>query len=568
VLLNTVNISKKTIYFSIFEKIFNMMKTILFSTILLFVLSGKAQNTVGVINNTSQAYNGYTLFNAHTETFLINNCGQVVRQWTSTFVQGNSVYLLENGNLLRTGNTNSTDIVFGGQGGVIELYNWEGTLIWQYYYDTPQYRQNHDIFPLPNGNILILAAKVMTNAQAIQAGRNPALLPQSVLYSQQIVEVQPVGTNQGTIVWEWDIKDHLIQDFDATKDNFGVVSQNPNKLNVNFTNGGDGSSNWLHVNSVQYNLTLNQIILSSRNLSEIWIIDHSTTTAQAATGSGGLSGKGGDLIYRWGNPQAYNVGTAADRKLYGQHYPHWIADGLLDAGKIIVFNNGRDRQPQFSEVFILNPPTSAAGVYVMQPGGTFGPQNPDYIFDQNPLPTPLFTAILGGANRLPNGNILICAGSLGALIEIDNLENIVWRYVNPVNNATGVKANQGGTPPAINALFRGTKYSPDYPAFIGKDLTAGSPIELNSGINAACSVLAVNKYTLSEVKVTPNPTSGLVKIAFDFTIDKIEVYTILGAKISTVLNLKIVDLSGLPSGIYLLKIFVDGEMQTKKVIKH
>jgi hypothetical protein len=157
---------------------------------------------------------------------------------------------------------------------------------------------------------------------------------------------------------------------------------------------------------------------------------------------------------------------------------------------------------------------------------------------------------------------------LGALIEIDNLENIVWRYVNPVNNATGVKANQGGTPPAINALFRGTKYSPDYPAFIGKDLTAGSPIELNSGINAACSVLAVNKYTLSEVKVTPNPTSGFVTIAFDFTIDKIEVYTILGAKISTVLNLKTVDLSGLPSGVYLLKIFVNGEMQTKKVIKH
>ncbi len=308
-----------------------MIKQLHIYTILLFSSLAISQNTVGVISNTSQSYNGYTLFTSHTETFLINNCGQLVRQWNSAFPPGNSVYLLENGTLLRTGRTDSNDIVFGGQGGVVELYSWEGNLLWQFFYDTPQYRQHHDVFPMPNGTILILAAKVMTNAQAIQAGRDPALLPQSGLYSEQIVEVQPVGSNQGNIVWEWDIKNHLIQDFDATKDNFGVVSQNPNKLDINFTNGGNGNSNWLHVNSVQYNATLDQIILSSRNLSEIWIIDHSTTTAQAATGIGGIYGKGGDILYRWGNPQAYKNGTEIDRKLYGQHYPHWIPNGLLDA---------------------------------------------------------------------------------------------------------------------------------------------------------------------------------------------------------------------------------------------
>jgi len=42
------------------------------------------------------------------------------------------------------------------------------------------------------------------------------------------------------------------------------------------------------------------------------VIDHSTTTAQAAGHSGGTYGKGGDLLYRWGNPNAYQHGTAAD----------------------------------------------------------------------------------------------------------------------------------------------------------------------------------------------------------------------------------------------------------------
>ncbi len=545
-----------------------MIKKLLLYSSLFFSLLAVSQNTVGVITNTSQSYNGYTLFTSHTETFLINNCGQLVRQWNSTFPPGNSVYLLENGTLLRTGRTDSSDIVFGGQGGVVELYNWEGNLLWQYFYDTPQYRQHHDIFPMPNGNVLILAAKVMTNAQAIQAGRNPNMLPQSVLYSEQIVEVQPVGSNQGIIVWEWDIKDHLIQDFDATKDNFGIVSQNPNKLDINFTNGGDGNSNWLHVNSVQYNAILDQIILSSRNLSEIWIIDHSTTTAQAATGSGGIYGKGGDILYRWGNPQAYKNGTEINRKLYGQHYPHWIPDGLVDGGKIMLFNNGSGRFPQFSEVFILNPPTNTAGFYLLEANNTFGPENPDYIYaDMSATPSPFSSNILSGADRLPNGNILICEGNTGEIFEIDNQENIVWKYINPVHGGTGVRAVQGGNPPAVRTLFRATKYSENYAAFTGKDLTPGSPIELNSQINVACSILDVDKFQITDLNVSPNPTSGLVNINMDAEIDKIEIYNILGAKMKTVLSSKSLDLAEFQSGIYLLKIYVGNTTLTKKIIK-
>jgi hypothetical protein len=536
-------------------------------TLLFFIITVKSQNTVGVITNTSDTFDGFTIFTSHTETYLINNCGEVINQWTSDYPPGNAVYLLENGNVLRAGSTNSADITLGGQGGVIELFDWDGDLVWQYFYDTPQYRQHHDIYPMPNGNILILAAKVMTNFEAILAGRNPDLLPQGVLYSEQIVEVEPVGFNQANIVWEWDIKNHLIQDFDATKNNFGSVSENKHKLDINFTNGLNGSANWLHVNSIQYNEELDQIVLSSRNLSEIWIIDHSTTTSEAASSSGGIYGKGGDILYRWGNPQAYKQGSESDRKLYGQHYPHWIGENLIDEGKIILFNNGNGRIPQFSEVYIINPPISSPGFYISET--TFGPVEPDYIYaDTVNVPSTFNSAILSGAERLPNGNILICEGITGTIFEIDNNNNKVWEYINPTNNITGAISSQGNNPASNNQLFRAKKYPLNYPAFEGRDLTPGNPIELNSEINEPCTVLSIDDFVLNNLKLSPNPTSNIVNIETTTVITKIEVYNILGSKINMVENSNSVDLSNFESGMYLLKIVSNDATITKRVIKN
>ena len=58
-----------------------------------------SQNTVGTILNSTASYNAYTLFTVKKETYLINNCGQVINQWFSDYNSGKSVYLLENGNL-------------------------------------------------------------------------------------------------------------------------------------------------------------------------------------------------------------------------------------------------------------------------------------------------------------------------------------------------------------------------------------------------------------------------------------------------------------------------------------
>ena len=451
-----------------------MKKKLLCLFLLLDIITSNSQNTVGTTFITEDVYDAFTLISANTKAYLINNCGEVVNEWTSAYIPGNAVYLLPNGNLLRAGRVqdNSSDIVFGGQGGIVELFDWDGNLIWSFLYNSNQERQHHDVFPMPNGNVLILAATVISSAEAILAGRDPNSLPENRLYNEQIIEVEPIGTNQANIVWEWNVKDHLIQDIDNSKDNFGDVSMNPGKLDINFLNGGSGTANWLHFNSIQYDEILNQIVISSRNLSEIYIIDHSTTTTEAATSSGGTYGKGGDFLYRWGNPQSYRQGSEADRILYGQHYPHYISQGLNDEGKLILFNNGRDRTPSFSEVMIIEPPATIPGFYNYTPDTAFGPTNADYIYeDQSASPSPFYSSIVSSAQRLPNGNTLICEGQFGEIFEIDSNDNKVWEYINPVHNLNGNISSQGDPPPGVNILFRAIKYAPDFPAFIGRDLT-------------------------------------------------------------------------------------------------
>jgi Arylsulfotransferase (ASST)/Secretion system C-terminal sorting domain len=529
----------------------------------------QSQNTVGIKSISNEAYDALTLFTINTSTYLINNCGEVVNQWSSAYIPGNAVYLLPNGNLLRAGRLEdgSSNITFGGRGGIVELFDWDDNLLWSYTYSSNEYRQHHDVYPLPNGNVLLLAATVMTAEEAIQAGRNPTLLVDNELYNEQIIELEPVGTNQANIVWEWNIKDHLIQEFDSTKDNFGVIADNPQKLDINFTNGNFGNNNWLHINSIQYNDARNQIVLSSRNLSEIWIIDHSTTTAEAASSSGGNYGKGGDLLYRWGNPQAYGQGDENDRTLFGQHYPHFIASGLPNENKILIFNNGVQRNPTYSQVDIISPPESSLGVYDYTANTAYAPLSTDFTYsDQSSDPSEFYSAIVSSAQQLPNGNILVCEGREGRFFELNSNQDIVWEYVNPVNNSTGEISVQGDPPSPQNLTFRAIKYALDFSAFVGRDLTPGLPIETNPDLSP-CENLSISEVEDSIVSLYPNPTNDVITINSTLTIQKVEIYNILGTMVGKTSS-NIVDLSSQSSGMYFLKIYSNSGLTSKKVIRN
>ena len=493
---------------------------LLFFCMAFSTLSGQDQ-TVGWFGLEPGAAGGYTLFQPirSTTTYLIDNCGREVHRWESDFTPGNSVYLLENGRLLRTAKSVPDTLAFfqmGGAGERVQLVDWDGAVLWDFRYADDRVRMHHDIEPLPNGNVLILAWERKTEEEAIAAGRDPGLLPDGELWSEHIIEVLPFS---GEIVWEWHLWDHLVQDFDQGKDNFGAVAAHPELLDVNITGGAsaDGSADWTHANSIAYNPERDEIMILSPFLDELYVIDHSTTTAEAAGHRGGKWDRGGDFLFRWGNPRAYGQGTAADRQFFGAHDAHWIPQGLPGAGNIMVFNNGDAERP-YSSVDILEPPVDdyLNGSYVYVPGNPFLPQRPAYRYGADP-PGSFFSSFISGAQRLPNGNTLICAGAQGRFFEITPSEEAVWEYVNPVTHLGPVGyteeipifSGRNG-----NIVFRCTKYGPDYPGFQDRDLTAGDPLELNFPEPYPCEMLTdLERVTPGEVNVFPVPARDRLTIA-------------------------------------------------------
>lgn len=440
-------------------------------SLLVSILPMKAQQTMGLFANSMEAFDGYTLFAPinSTETYLINNCGEKVHSWPSTYRPGLSCYLLENGILLRTGRIQG----MGNGSGIVEMIDWDGNVIWDYTAIDTHGRQHHDIELLPNGNILLIVWDQYSQAELEEVGSSTN---NSIITSEQIIEIQPDLINGGgTIVWEWKAWDHLVQDADESKPNFGTVADHPERIDINFLN--HNNADWLHFNGVDYNEEFDQIIISVHNFSEFWIIDHSTTTAEAASSEGGRYGRGGNLLYRWGNPQAYDQGTAGDQKLFLQHHTHWIPEPFEDAGKIILFNNqaGNPANQNYSTVDIVELPVDADGVYAYE-GGAFGPEDFDWTY-RAPEPTDFFSNIISGVQRLENGHTLICEGVGGRLFEINEEEEIVWEYVNPVNEDGPMAQN---TNPFGNNVFRCTRYSPEFEGLAGRDLTPQGYIEFGS----------------------------------------------------------------------------------------
>ncbi len=410
------------------------------------LVRGNVEQTVGLFQNEPGSFDGYTLFGAvlGDDVYLIDNDGRLVHQWDDA--GGITWYLLEDGTLMT-----------GPDGGItqpVRRFAWDGTLLWEFGNPLVRNLFHHDIEVLPNGNVLIVAAERRTAAEAIAAGRDPGLLQDDALISLHVIEVEPTGPTSGEIVWEWRAWDHLIQDFDATKDNFGVVADHPELIDVNFiefTRSVGGEYDWHHTNAVYQNEDLDQIVVSVRHFSEIWVIDHSTTPQEAASHGGGNSGEGGDLLYRWGNPQAYGAGDAGDQQLFSQHDSQWIEPGLPGAGNILIFNNGNGRPGAYSSVVEIAPPVDSSGNYALTPGEAFGPVSPAWEYDAD-----FFAFFISGAVRLPNGNTLMDNGPDGTFIEVTPAGQIVWEYVNPVISTgpvvQGQLATRGWEQPSLPGL--------------------------------------------------------------------------------------------------------------------
>ena len=416
----------------------------------------------GVLLNESRAFPGYNLISPSGKTtYLYDNEGRVVHSWTSEYSGFSNAYLLENGHLFRTAEATNRNPRFRGpaMGGWFQEFDWDGNILWDFEYHSERRLPHHDAIKLPNGNALLICWEMIDEKEAVAQGRRAETVKDSHLQPDCLVEIKPTGQKSGEIVWEWRSWDHLIQDQDRNKPNYGKVADHPERFDLNYIPGeddpvpspapakGDAANgqpknaekraqinpDWMHVNAVAYNADLDQIVLSSPHFSEIWIIDHGTTTEEARGHTGGRWGKGGDILYRWGNPRVYRNGTRVDQRLFGQHNIQWIPKGLRGEGHLLVFNNGAGRQPEeYSSVDEFEPPTDKAGNYIRRERAPFEPDSALWSYSNK---SDFFSWFISGTQRLPNGNTLIDAGAQGIVFEVTPENEIVWKFVNPFKNA-------------------------------------------------------------------------------------------------------------------------------------
>jgi hypothetical protein len=458
----------------------------------------------GLIRSEPGATPGYVLFqpSASGTIHLVDNEGRAVHVWETPHAPGGDFEMLANGNLLR-GARDPEQLGFktGGTGGLLQELDWDGTVVWEWKLSEAERVHHHDVTVLANGNVLLLAWEVKSPEEARRRGRRADQIPPQGLWVDYVLEIEPVRPRGAKVVWEWHVWDHLVQRQDPEAPGYAEPSAHPGRIDLNgdtrapqidaaqleqlkalgYVPPGatpqDLRADFLHVNAVAHHPRLDQIALSVPTFGEIWIVDHSTTSAEAAGSTGGRSGRGGDLLYRWGNPSAYGRADAAAQRLFYQHDVRWIPDGWEGAGNLMVFNNGRGRpEGPWSSVDEWTPPLGADGRYAAG-GGPFGPEALAWQY-RAADPASLYAPFISGAQRLPNGNTLICAGTGGEFLEVTRAGEVVWEYRNPFWG--DVRIADGSPPqPRIDerpfAVFRATRIPSDHPGLAGRELAPLDP---------------------------------------------------------------------------------------------
>lgn len=461
---------------------------------------------------------GYILFAVpnSASVYLINRRGEVVHEWKSNHGVMNA-YLQDDGSLFQSAYDPDPPVFMGGgQAGRIQKTSWDNDMLWDYEYANEQHLHHHDFAVMPNGHVLAIAWESRTADEAIAAGRNPKITPKAGVWPDQIVEIASVDDMHGKVVWEWHSFGHLIQDFDKTKKNFGDIASHPELINFNAgedslpkmqlsldslrllkrqgkvspnANPDNLGSDIFHFNAIKYNPDLDQIVFSSPELGEIFIIDHSTTIAQAAGHKGGRWGKGGDILYRWGNPKNYHRGDSIDQQLHYQHDVRWINKGEPGAGHLTIFDNNSSKSNKtffddngsktdsidYSAIYEIIPPVDSKGNYILEKGKAYGPDKAVLVY-RAPDSLSFWSSFISGSHRMANGNTFICEGAKGRFFEVTKDGKTVWEYLNPFRgNIRRTNGDPFPISPMTYSAFRAIFIPADHPGLRGKKLEPISP---------------------------------------------------------------------------------------------
>ena len=367
------------------------------------------------------------------ETFLIDNDENIINSWSHETGSASVGYLSKDSILflpskLGQGGGN------GPAGGLFKKIDWNGNVIWEWQVPTEICIPHHDIAILPNENILAICEETKSQQEALNAGLQGINGPMTL---DMIIEIQPLPNNDAEIVWKWHFWDHLVQDIDPQLTaTYGEISNHPELLDINVSGSGNnqGINDWNHSNKISYNQNFDQIVISCRHMNEIYVIDHSTTTEEAAGHTGGNQGKGGDFLYRWGNPQNYDRGDNSDQILDAQHGIDWIPDGYPGEGNFLIFNNRHQTNPNRSAVLEFECIADENGFYSIEDEQPYAPSEFLWIYQSN-----FFSNTQSGAYRLENGNTLITVTNESSFFEVDLDGQIQWSPSLSIQCARAVK---------------------------------------------------------------------------------------------------------------------------------
>ena len=350
------------------------------------------------IHNPSKAYAGPTLYAQSFASYrkegepahpiyLVDMEGNIIHTWEVDLSLQSYCRLLPNSNLIYP--THDRSDVDRGRCGLTEV-DPDGNVVWHY-----RCRPDHDFQVLENGNLLV---------HTITENVWPALGPE-MKRQPYMIEV----TRDKELVWEWRGEEHL-DELEALLAPEAWAFLMERAI-------GQFAFDWAHNNTLQVippNATYDQdlaasgssrfkpgnIFFSYRSVDVIGVIEKET----------------GQIVWAWG-PGVID----------GQHKPH-----MLPNGNVLIYDNGTLRG--YSRVIELNPLTERIEW--------------EYVGDP---PESFFSGFISGAQRLPNGNTLICEGANSRFFEVTPENEIVWEFTNPYD-----------TPTSQHNVYRCLRYPPEY----------------------------------------------------------------------------------------------------------
>jgi len=341
--------------------------------------------------------NGYTIVWdwATCGVRLINMNGRTAHAWQAERDPDRPVdraRLLPNGNVLMQLGTMQTET-----GQLVEL-NWDGQLVWEWIPEGTLPHPNllgphHDVFRKPNGNTLTICRERVPS-QLLEDIREPNWRGQTI-FGDAIIEIDPAGQ----VVWVWHTHDHLDLDYPR-------IIASPD-----WPPGVDNStvSDWTHVNTVNalpenkwfdagdQRFRPGNVLISPRQLDTIYLIDRET----------------GEIVWEYSGD--YFGG------LSGQHEPVMIEKGKPGAGNILIFDNGASPTKDLGH---------AGASYVLEIDPTT--QQVVWVYDKW---LDFHSPYTSSAERLANGNTLICESLNTRTFEVTPEGETVWEHVTPADRA-------------------------------------------------------------------------------------------------------------------------------------